>query len=81
MEVFCNDGKQAIWEVVDGDAVEEATNNDEIGLRGFDFKTFGKDEKGVGREESSEFTYFTNVNEPMAWGLESLVKEYEQECG
>ena len=49
MEVFVNDGKKVIWEVVDNHVLEEPTDHDEIGLRGFDFYLFGEDEKGVGR--------------------------------
>ena len=43
--------------MVDSNVVEEATGHDEIGLRGFNFSLFDKDEKGVGREGSSEFSY------------------------
>ena len=37
--------------------IEEATDNDEIVLRGFDFNLFDEDDKGLGREGSSEFPY------------------------
>ena len=33
--------------MVDDHFVEEATDHDEIGLRGFDFNLFDKDKKGV----------------------------------
>ena len=55
MDVFSHYGKRFLWEVVDDHVVEEATDHDEIGIWGFDFNCFGKDEKGVGREGSSEF--------------------------
>ena len=44
-------------EVVDNHVVEEPTDHDEIGLRGFDLNLFDEDKKGVGREGSSEFPY------------------------
>ena len=46
-----------LWEVVDDHVLEDKTDHDEIGLRGFYFNLFDKDEKGVGREGSSEFPY------------------------
>ena len=55
MEVVSHDRKKVIWEVVGDYVIEEATDHDEIGLQGFDFNFFGEDEKGVGREGSSEF--------------------------
>ena len=55
MEVFGHDGKKVFWEVVENHVVEEAADNDDIGLWGFDF--FDEDERGVGREGSSEFPY------------------------
>ena len=56
MEIFHRDGKKVLWEVVEDHVVEEETNHDEIGLRGLNFNFFNEDEKGVGREWSSEFT-------------------------
>ena len=44
-------------EVVDNHVVEEPTDYDEIGLRGFDLNLFDEDEKEVVREGSSEFPY------------------------
>ena len=61
MEVVGYDRKKVIWEVVDDHVIEEETDNDEIGLRGFDFNLFDKDEKGVGREGSSEFPYLLSL--------------------
>ena len=43
--------------MVDDHFVEEPTDHDEIGLQGFDFNSFYEDEKGVGREGSSDFPY------------------------
>ena len=43
--------------MVDNHVVEEPTDHDEIGLRGFDLNLFDEDKKGVGREGSSEFPY------------------------
>ena len=41
----------------DDHSVEYTTDNEEIGLRGFDFNVFDKDEEGVVREGSIEFPY------------------------
>ena len=49
--------------------VEEATDHGEIGLRGFNFNFSDKEEKGVGREGSSEFPYL-----PM------LIKLWTRDC-
>ena len=43
--------------MVDDHVVEEPTDHEGIGLRGFDFNIFDEDEKGVEREGSSEFPY------------------------
>ena len=57
VEVVVHDKKKVLWEVVDDNVVEEPTGHEEIGLLGFDFNFFGKDEEGVFREGSSEFPY------------------------
>ena len=57
VEVVCYDGKKVLWELVDNHVVEQESDHDEIGLRGFDLNLFGEDGKGVGREGSSEFPY------------------------
>ena len=57
MEVVDHDGKTVLWKLVYDNVVEEETDHDEIGLRGFDFSSFGEDEKGVGIEGSSKFPY------------------------
>ena len=57
VEVVGHDRKKVIWEVVENNVVEEATDNYEIGLRALNFNIFNEDEKGVGREGSSEFPY------------------------
>ena len=41
--------------MVDDHVVEEATDNDEIGLQGFDLNLFGKEDKGMGRKGSNNF--------------------------
>ena len=46
-----------LWEVVGDHVVEDPTDHEEIGLRGFDFTVFDEDEEGVVREGSSEFPY------------------------
>ena len=43
--------------MVDDHVVEEPTDNDEIGLRGFDFNFFNQDEEGVVIEGYSDFPY------------------------
>ena len=57
MEVVSHDKKKMLWGVVNDNVVEEPTDHEEIGLRGFDFNVFDKDEEGVVREGSSEFPY------------------------
>ena len=53
MEVVGHDGKKVLWEVVDYHVIEEPTDNEEMGLRGFHFNVFDQDEEGVVREGSS----------------------------
>ena len=55
MEVVGHDGKKFLWEVLDDHVLGEATDHDEIGQLRFNFNLFGKDEKGLVREGSSEF--------------------------
>ena len=57
VKVFRNDGKKVLWRVVDYHVIEEATDNDNIGLQGFNVNCFGEKEKGVGREGSNNFPY------------------------
>ena len=57
MEFFGHDKKKVLWEVVDDHVAEEPNYHEEIGLRGFGFNVFNKDEEGVVREGSSEFPY------------------------
>ena len=54
VEVFDHDKKKVIWEVVDDHVVEEPSDHEDIGLRGFDFNIFDKDEEGVVSEGCSE---------------------------
>ena len=46
-----------LWELVDDHVVEEPSDHEEIGLRGFYFNVFDEYEEGVVREGSSEFPY------------------------
>ena len=46
VEVFVHDSKKVLWEAVDNHVVEEATNHDEIGLRGFGFNFLTKMRRG-----------------------------------
>ena len=48
VEVVCSGGKKVLWEVVDDHVVEEENVHNEIGLQGFDFNFFDKDEGGGG---------------------------------
>ena len=57
VEVVGHDKKKVIWKVVDDHVVEDPNHHDDIGLLGFDFKIFDKDEEGVVREGSSKFPY------------------------
>ena len=43
-----------LWEVVGDHVVEEPSDHEDIGLRGFDFNIFDEDEEGVAREECGE---------------------------
>ena len=43
--------------MVNDHVVEEPTDHDEIGLRGFGFNLFDEDKKRVGIEGSSQFPY------------------------
>ena len=57
VEVVGHKNKKVIFELVDDHVVEEPTDHEEIGLRGFDFNLFDEYEEGVVREGSSEFPY------------------------
>ena len=57
MEVVDHDKKKIICKVVGGYAVEEPTDHEEIVLRGMYLNFPDKDEEGVVREGSSEFSY------------------------
>ena len=57
MEFVSHGKKKVLWEVVNDHVVEEPTNHEEIGLRGFGFNLFNEDEEGVVREGSSDFQY------------------------
>ena len=49
MEVSDNDKKKVVWEVFDDHVVEEPSDHEDIGLRGFDFNIFDEDEEGIVR--------------------------------
>jgi len=51
VEVVGHDKKKVIWEVIGDHEVEEPSDHEEIGLRGFDFKIFDQDEEVSVREE------------------------------
>ena len=57
VDFFGPDKKKFNWEVVDDHVVEEPTDHEEIGLRGFSFNGFDQDEEGVVIEGFSEFPY------------------------
>ena len=40
MDFFGHDKNKVLWGVVDDHFVEDSTDHEEIGLRGFDFKKF-----------------------------------------
>ena len=46
MEVVSHDGKRVIWVVVNNHLVEDPSDNDEIGLRGFGFNFLTKTRRG-----------------------------------
>ena len=54
VEVVGHDKKKLLWGVVDDHVVEEPSDHEDIGLRGFDFNIFDKDEEGVVSEGCSE---------------------------
>ena len=54
VEFVGHDKKKVLWEVVDNHVVEEPSDHEDIGLRGFDFNIFNEDEEGVVREGCSE---------------------------
>ena len=40
VEFLCHENKKVLWGVVDHHVVEEPTDHEDIGLRGFDFNIF-----------------------------------------
>ena len=46
MEFFSHDRKKVIWEVVGNHVVENPTDHDEIGLRGFGLNVWRKTRRG-----------------------------------
>ena len=53
VEVVGHDKKRVLWEVVGDHVVEEPSDHEDIGLRGFYFIIFDEDGEGVVREECS----------------------------
>ena len=53
VEVVGHDKKKVLWGVVGDHVVEEPSDHEDIGFRGFDFNIFDEDEEGVVREECS----------------------------
>ena len=54
VEVVGQDKKKVLWEVVNDHVVEEPSDREDIGIKGFYFNIFDEDEKGVVREGCSE---------------------------
>ena len=54
VEVVGHGMKNVLWEVVGDHVVEEPSDHEDIGIRGFDFNIFDEDEEGVAREGCSE---------------------------
>ena len=46
MEVSHSEGKKLLWEVIETLFVHEPKDNDDIGLRGFDFNFIDEDKRG-----------------------------------
>ena len=44
VEVFRHDKKKVLWEVFDDNVLEEPSDHEDIGLRGYDFNIFDEDE-------------------------------------
>ena len=44
VEVVGHDNKKVLWEVFGDNVVEEPSDHEEIGLRGFDFNIYDEDE-------------------------------------
>ena len=54
VEVVRHDKKKVLWGVVGDHVVEEPSDHEDIGLKGFDFNILDEDEEGVVREGCSE---------------------------
>ena len=57
VEIVGHDKKKMLWQEADYHVVEEPTDHEEIGLRGFDFNVFDQGQEGVVIERSSEFPH------------------------
>ena len=78
MEVVDHDRKKFIWESVDDHAVEEPSDHEEIGLRGFDFNFFDEDEEGVVREGSIDFPYLIMLSKLWPGNCKTQLKRVNQ---
>ena len=85
MEFFGHYKKKVLWEVIDNHVVEEPTDHEEIGLRGFDLIFFDKGEEEVFREGSSELPYLIMLITilPMNWKthLNRMNKKVDEDNG
>ena len=85
VEVVGHDKKKVIWKVVDDHVVEDPHHHEDIGLLGFDFKIFDKDEEGVVRDGSSEFPYLVMLINlwPDNWNtqLKRMNKKVDKDNG
>ena len=50
VEVVGHNKKEVLWEVVGDHVVEEPSDHEDMGLRGFDFNIFDEEKEGVVRE-------------------------------
>ena len=57
VEVVGSEGKKVLWEVVDNHVIEDPKNNDDMGLRVFDFNFIDGDEGVVVRGGFIEYHY------------------------
>ena len=65
--------------MVDNNVVEDLKQNDEIGLKGFDFKCFVADKGGVGKRRIELLSLFIDINEAMEWEVVESVGKDEHE--
>ena len=61
VEVVGHDKTKVLWEVVGDNVVEEPSDHEDIGVRGFGFNISGEDEGG-GCKGRVQWAVFKNVN-------------------